>query len=248
MFFPSVELTLLEVIMPWVFAAFAVAIFVLLIYWARRKRGGPEEKEKREERPIMAHSKIPTLMEAKLPMRAERTITEDEATKAREELRVLGVEKDIMDYALTHLYEAHAEGNLTDAERDRLASRYREDKKRVESKATYDESVIGLHQLEKTQAELISMFQDKFDEINRKIGDFRSQLNVVATEVKAQAPAAPTTATPLVEERERLRPTRRVTAEPATKASKTKVEEKIEEIRAEVIKELERLEQMETEG
>jgi len=246
-FFPSLELTLLEDVMPWVFVAFGGVIFVLLIYWSRKKEG-PEEKEKREERPVTAPPKIPTLMEAKLPMRVERSITENEAVKAREELRILGVEKEIVDYALTHLYEAHAEGKLSDVERDRLVSRYQVDKKRVESKLTYDESVIGLHELERTQAELVSMFQNKFEEINRKIGEFRSQLNVAATEVKAPALVAPTLVAPVVEERERLRPTRRAAAEPVTKAPKTKVEEKIEEIRAEVIKELERLEQMETEG
>ncbi len=248
MFFPSVELTLLGAVIPFlVFVAFIVIIFVFLIYWIR-KREKPEEKEGREDKTVSAPSKISTSMEAKLPMRVERTITEDEATKAKGELKVLGVEREIMDYALTHLYEAHAEGKLTDTERDKLANRYREDKKRVDGKTAYDEGVIGLHQLEKTQTELINMFQDKFDEINQKIGEFRSQIKVAPPEVKAPTPATPTQAAPLVEDMEKIRPTKRAAAEPTTKASKTKVEEKIEEIRAEVIKELERLEQMETEG
>ena len=44
------------------------------------------------------------------------------ASNAKDELRMLDLERDILGDAIRRLYEAHAEGKITEQERDKLAS------------------------------------------------------------------------------------------------------------------------------
>lgn len=223
-----------ETLMPWLLAGAFVLIFALLVVWSLR-RGG----RKGAEATVSPPPQISAPMEEKEPLRIERSVTEEEATRAKNELRVLEVEKEIMSYALTRLYEAEAAGNLTVEERDSLADHYRKDLKRVEERLNHDEATIKLQELEKTQADLVKMFYEKFDEVNQRISEFRLRVGVTPKVVRV----------PVAETKEIEKPAvRRPAGEaaPPKPTSKTKAEERIEEIRAEVIKELERLEQMET--
>lgn len=223
-----------ETLMPWLLAGAFVLIFALLVVWSLR-RGG----KKVAEAAVSPPPQISAPIQEKVPLVIERSVTEEEATRAENELRVLDVEKEILSYALTRLYEAEAGGKLSVEERDSLADRYREDLERVEERLNLDEATIQLHGLEKTQADLVKMFYEKFDEVNRRIAEFRVRVGVTPKVAKVPVPE--------VKEIEK-QPVKRPVGEaaPPKPPPKTKVEERIEEIRAEVMKELERLEQMET--
>ncbi|MBS7643608.1 hypothetical protein KEJ26_03400 [Candidatus Bathyarchaeota archaeon] len=222
----------------WIAAVCGITGFALFIFWRIPKR-----KEQKPETIAIKPSKPEPVTIEPIPPRAERSISEEEVSKAREELKILGLEKEIVSYALTRLYEAQAEGKITEAERDRLVGRYKDEMSRIEARIGHNESIITLHDLEKSQSELIKMFRDKFDEINRKIEEVRTRLGVVEELKPAEIPAA-------VEEKPKPKKPAEEKEPPAPKPTppRTKAEEKIEEIRAEVLKELERLEQMETEG
>jgi hypothetical protein len=221
----------------WIAAMCGIVGLALFIFWRIPKR----KEQKTEIAAIQPPKPEPVTMEP-IPSRTERSISEEEVTKAREELKILGLEKEIVSYALTRLYEAHAEGKITEAERDRLVGRYKDEMSRIEARIGHNESIITLHDLEKSQSELIKMFRDKFDEINRKIEEVRARLGVPEGVKPAEIP--------VVEEKPKPKKPVEEKEPPAPKPAppRTKAEEKIEEIRAEVLKELERLEQMETEG
>jgi len=225
---------ILETLMPWLLAGAFVLIFALLVVWSLR-RG----REKVAEATVSLLPQISAPIQEKAPLVIERSVTEEEVTRAKNELRVLDVEKEILSYALTRLYEAEAGGKLSVEERDSLADRYRENLERVEERLTHDEATIQLYELEKTQTDLVKMFYEKFDEMNRRIAEFRVRVGVTPKAAKVPVPE--------VKEIEK-QPVKRPVGEaaPPKLPPKTKVEERIEEIRAEVMKELERLEQMET--
>ena len=50
-----------------------------------------------------------------------RSVTRERVKEASEKLRILNLEREILSYAIRRLYEAHAEGRITEEERDRLA-------------------------------------------------------------------------------------------------------------------------------
>ncbi len=178
-------------------------------------------------------------VEEKWPLKIERTVASEEAKKAQEQLRRLDIEREALSDALRRFYEAQAEGKISEEERERLARRYKERMMRIRDTISRSESVVALRELETMQDDLIKLFSQRFDEVNRKIGELRTHLEIKPS-VEAPVPpkAPPAAAPPKERKRVRKRPT----------PKKTEAEKRIEEIRAEVEKVLERLGQIEVEG
>jgi hypothetical protein len=200
---------------------------------------------------IMRHGKketteeIPEVSEAVagiLPVKAERTVTSFDAQKSQKELRLLDVEREILSFGIRRIYEAHAEGKINDKERDRLALDYKERMREVKDSMTEKESVVALHELEGMQDDLIKLFNDRFDEINKKIGGLRVNLNITPKPITPK-PTIPNAAPVSRSENNIKRKPRK-----PSKPKKTEAEERIDQIRSEVEKVLARLGQMETEA
>src|SRR4030065_725288 len=60
-----------------------------------------------------------------LPFRISKSIQTNDASHAKDELRILDLERAILSYAIRRLYEAHAEGKITEQERESLAGTYK---------------------------------------------------------------------------------------------------------------------------
>ena len=219
----------------------AIIACVIVIY-AMRKRGKKEEEPLEEEK-IIAEPRGS-------PFKIAKSVPSDEATRAKEELRILDLERDILSDAIRRLYEAHAEGKITEEERERLGEMYKSRITTVKDAIAKDESLVALHELEAMQEDLIKLFSERFDELSGKIEELRSRVEVKP--IKEIAIPA------LEEPSEKASPEKVATSEdkekkkrkkPAAKQSpKTEAEKRIEEIREEVEKVLDRLGQMEIEG
>ncbi len=176
----------------------------------------------------------------KLPFNVERTVTSEETKKAQKRLETLDIEREVLSYAIRHFYEAQAEGKISEEERERLARNYKERMMKIKDVISKSEAVVALHELETMQADLIKMFSDRFDEVNRKIGELRVHVEVKPpVEVPVPTPALPKGAPP-------TKGVKKVRKRAPSK--KTEAEKRIEEIRAEVEKVLERLGQIEVEA
>jgi MFS superfamily sulfate permease-like transporter len=225
------------------YAAIGVGAIIacLIVIYAMRKRGEKEEKPSREES-----------MKAEpggLPFKIVKSVPSDEASRAKEELRILDLEREILSDAIRRLYEAHAEGKITEEERERLAQTYKSRITTVKDAISKDESLVALHELEAMQEDLIKLFSERFDELGEKIEELRSKVEV--------KPIKEITI-PAVEETSDKTPSEKAASEekekkkrkkPVTKPSpKTEAERRIEEIREEVEKVLDRLGQMEIES
>jgi len=177
----------------------------------------------------------------KLPITKEHTITIENAKKAQEELKTLEIEREIISYAIRRLYEAHAEGKLSEEERDRLASGYKEKMTIIKDAMARNESVVALHELESMQDDLIKLFNERFDELGAKIEDLRTRLEIKPIkETPIPSEAEPLEVTPKKEKKKE--------GKPPTPPKKTEAEERIEKIKEEVEKVLEKLGQIEAEG
>lgn len=170
-----------------------------------------------------------------------RSVTAEQAKQAQEELRTLGLEREILSDAIRRLYEAHADGKITENEREMLARRYKSRMEKVRDAISERESVAALHELEGMQQDLIKLFDERFDELNRKIEQLRSRVEIMP---KKELPA-PKLVKPLERVEKRRKP--RKLKKPSV-PSKTEAEKRIEKIRLEVEEVLQRLEQMETEA
>jgi len=214
---------------PWLYAiVVGGAVFVALLFLYAMKTGGKKEKEPLEAPPAV-EEKWP-------PLSAERSVTVTEAKKARDELKTLDLEREILSYAIRSLYEAHAEGKITEEERERLAHRYKSRMAKIKETISRSESIVALHELEAMRGDLMKLFSERFDEVNEKIEEIRSRIGIEPV-VEVPTPPPPTP----VKEKRRVR-------RPPSPPTKTEAEKRIEEIKAEVEKVLERLGQIEVEA
>jgi hypothetical protein len=111
------------------------------------------------------------------PIRARASIAETTVDTAKEELRILKIEKEIAGFALSRFDAAEAEGKITKDDRVQLLEKYSTEMQKLEKTIKRKELVIRLHDLENTQTNLIHMFQDKLDELNNDIKQIQSSLN-----------------------------------------------------------------------
>lgn len=213
----------------------ACSIIIYAVRKAGRKKEKPPEKAKAEA-------------ELKgLPFKITKTVQSTDAARAKEELRILDLEREILSDAIRRLYEAHAEGKITEEERERLAETYKSRMMTVKEAISKDESLVALHELESMQEDLVKLFSERFDELNTKIDELRTKVEVKTVKeikipaVSAQPPPPAPEEKPVEEEKAKKKKT------PERPSPRTEAEKRIEEIRSEVEKVLERLGQMEIE-
>ncbi len=158
--------------------------------------------------------------------------------KARRELRILNLKREILSMAIKRLFEAEDEGEITREERIRLSKDYEEELKRVNERIRRAELIVTLHQLEALRDDI----KRRFDEL---LGQTQARIDAILRELKLER----------VEEKPKL-PARRVRRKPKEEKPKREVkekppeagvEERLEELRREILKELEELERLELE-
>lgn len=214
--------------------AASVAAAVIIVYAMRRgdvrnvfrPRGRADSGS---ASPHFAHS---------MPVKLEPTISPEVMEVARSDLRALNLEREVVGYALKRLYESEGEGSITRADRTKLMERYKGEMKRINQLIKRKEMTVKLSELESTQADLVQLFSRKFDELTQTIEDMRSSLG---------APPGGESHPPSEE-----------VVDPSSSASNGEPREeadrqsgaasKILSIQEEVLKMLERLEQIEIEG
>src|SRR5438132_1011917 len=207
-------------------------LITLILLFGRKKT---EQEENKNTAEPLNREPFP------VPDILKKTITSNDASRSRDRLRLASLERDIIGDALTKIYEAETKGQINDSEKNQLLQRYKTDLKRVDGEIDTHKKTVDLYELESAKEDLLKSFQEKILEIDLKISQIRPTLTTTETTTKLPdlpetltSPTPPTTNPP----KER----------PAKEKPKNKAEERLETIREEVLKAMERLEQIETEG
>jgi hypothetical protein len=215
-----------------------------IIIYSMRKQG------KKQEKPAKLDDLEPE--RDSYPFKVTKSVPQEDASQAKDELRILDLEREILSDAIRKLYEAHAEGKITEQERERLAQTYKSRMMTVRDAISRDESLVALHELETMQADLMKLFSDRFTELSGKIEELRSKAQtttpikeITIAPTKPTAEAADDAAEKTAGE-EKAKRKRKPAAAKTT--PRTEAEKRIEEIRAEVEKVLDKLGQMEIES
>jgi len=211
-------------------APFAPLILILLF---GKKKPAPNEN------PPSAESKTEAFP---VPDSLKKSITATDVSKARDRLRLVSLERDIIGDALTKIYEAETKGQINESEKNQLLQRYKTDLKRVDGEIDTQKKTVDLYDLESAKEDLLKSFHEKMLEIDLKIRQIRPSVSITQEEKIIQTPPSPKAEpTPPAS-------TGTVKERPAKERPKNKAEERLETIREEVLKAMERLEQIETEG
>src|SRR5437867_13403938 len=177
-----------------------------------------------------------------IPDILKKTITGTDLSKARDRIRLASLERDIIGDALTKIYEAKAKGQINEPEKNQLLQRYKTDLKRVDGEIDTHKKTVDLYDLESAEEDLLKRFHEIMLEIDLKISQIRPTTTIAPEEKTAQPPPTPKT------DPAQTTPTTPAKERPAREKPKNKAEERLETIREEVLKAMERLEQIETEG
>jgi flagellar basal body-associated protein FliL len=198
------------------------------------------------------------------PFKISKSVQGTMASTAKNELRMLDLEREILGDAIRRLYEAQAEGKITEVEREKLAASYKQRMNTIKESITKDESIIALHELESMQEDLMKLFSERFGELTTKVEELRGRIDVKPIrEIPVKMPKQVPVQLEESEEEEGEEAEEEETAEakpseekpkrkrkpPEEKPTqKTEAERRIESIRSEVEKVLDKLGQMEIEG
>lgn len=250
---------------PVIVLAFVLVIIIAVgtvVFAMRRygnKKGAPdpnkEPQNQQHSRPSVGLDF--TTAPSATPFRISKSVQATMASSAKDELRMLDLEREILGDAIRRLYEAQAEGKITEAEREKLAASYKQRMNTIKDSITKDESIIALHELEGMQEDLMKLFSERFGELTSKVEELRTRIDVKPIR---EIPIKPIPTTPIqIEEadEEEEETTEEEAGEkkavkkrkPAEEKStqKTEAEKRIESIRSEVEKVLDKLGQMEIE-
>jgi hypothetical protein len=226
----------LDETLTYVLIVSGVVIACLIVIYAMRRRGRKDEKPPEEEKKMELTG---------LPFKIVKSVSQEETARARKELGILDLEREILSDAIRRLYEAHADGRVTEEERERLARTYKSRMIVVKEAISKDESLVALHELEAMQEDLMKLFSERFDEVSTKVEELRSRVDVkpIREITVPSAEAIATAETPAAEAKTKRRRKRA----PVRPSRKAEAEKRIEKIRAEVEKVLDKLGQMEVE-
>ncbi|MCX8150009.1 MAG: hypothetical protein N3D85_00660 [Candidatus Bathyarchaeota archaeon] len=196
--------------------------------------------------------------------RVTKSVQSTDASRAKDELRILELEREILGDAIRHLYEAHAEGKITEAERDKLASSYKQRMMSVKESIARDETIVALHELESMQEDLMKMFSERFGELSGKVEELRGRIELKPVkEIKIQIPKPQAPVVPDQMEKEEEaeesaeegagvegeeKPKKKRKPPSENSAQKTEAELRIDAIRSEIDKVMDKLGQMEIES
>jgi hypothetical protein len=199
------------------------------VFWKKREAEKPPEHERIIPLPNLSNSSPETAP----------TTSPEAVQRAREALKVLRLERQIIGSAVTTIYESQSKGVISQAERDQMLEKYKVDLKRLEKGIEENQKLVDLHDLEAEREEVIRGFNAKLAEIDTKLKNLRSGST---TQKRDKQPETRNTNDPASNSPQQA--SDNDPAQPATNDS----EKRIEQIREEILKAMDRLEQIETEG
>jgi len=243
----------------------AITASMTMFFGMRLKNKKPKKEEKNKNKDLNSNLEIPNIS-----FRISKSVQTTTASNAKDELRILDLEREILGDSIRRLYEAQAEGKITETEREKLALTYKNRMATIKESIAKDETIVALHELEGMQEDLMQLFSERFSELTSKVDELRGKIDIKPIReipIKMPTPVAPIQQMEIDdEEEEETTPTyrnknnsdnssseerqKKKRKPPTTEKPdvKSEAEKRIETIRSEVEKVLDKLGQMEIEN
>lgn len=216
-----------------------VSLATLLTFWKKKESQAPPER-------IIPLPNLPGST-----LERPRSSSLEDVKQAKEALKVLKLERQIIGSAVTTIYESQMKGTITEAERDRLLEKYKVDLERIEKSLDEKEQVVELYDLDIEREQVTKNYRAKLAEIDARLKELRSG-----------STSEPRNPIPYTREQTNIEaqksvireqgPEREAVQDQSTKQKEdeqiTNAEKRIEKIRAEILQAMDRLEQIEAEG
>ena len=209
-----------------------------------------EPSESGEQTPSTVIAPVFEKGAVKLP-EIKRKINVKDADDARSKIRTLSLQKEISSIVLKRLFEAEDEGEINRDERLRLSKGYETELKDINEELKQAELVVTLNELELIRTDIMKKFEATLNTTQSRIDLVLKELKLDVIEEEEPKP---------VEKKPKVTTPKKVTVdkpvdepeiveeEAPKKKPASDVEAKLEQLRREVLKELEELEKLELEA
>ena len=227
----------------------AVAIMMFL----RATEGGKSTRddETYDARPTVVRVESKRVRVPDLPSVANRSDVE----QARIQVRTLTLQQEILSMVMKRLFEAEDNGEINRDERERLSKNYEAEMQQVAEELTKAELIVSLNELEEIRSNIIEQFQQTLTDTQSKIDLIIKELDIKQPEPEPEPEPEPPKPRPR-RRRPRPQPQEDAEEEPEeeeedeetrSRGRRDTVEDRLDKLKQDVLKELEELERLELE-
>lgn len=234
----------------------AIAVAAIAVYLFIRASSTSSGKERKKPLDFLEEETSPSLYRvtpgesASLDLpKTQRHLKRSDLDRARSKIRTLTLQSELYSIILKRLFEAEDEGEITREERLSLSGGYESDLKSVSEGLKRAELVVSLNELETIRDDILKKFEETFNSTQIRIDTILKQLDIQVEkeEVKPRAPPRRRPPEEKVEEEEEALEEAEDEEKPRAAKPRSDVEAKLEQLRNEVLKELEELDKLELE-
>jgi hypothetical protein len=232
----------------------AVAIFM---FWRASGSSKKEEEKPAEEPPKKDPLRVELqMMERKVKIPPlDKKIAATDIEMAKNQIRTLTLKQEINSMVLRRLFEAEDEGEISREERVRLGKVYEDEMKQIAEDLKKSEMLVSLAELESIREEIVKKFEESMSQT-------QSRIDLIIKELKIEEPPKPVEEerlkVPTANKRKRMAPkvkTEESEEEPTDAEGEEKqptakqdVESRLEQLKKEVMKEIDELDKLELEN
>jgi hypothetical protein len=101
-----------------------------------------------------------------------------QVTEARSTIRTLTLKQEIFSMVMKRLFEAEDEGEISKGEREQLAKDYEDEMKQIEDSLNQAELIISLNELEEIRRNVIKQYETTLNDTRQKIDLIVKELNI----------------------------------------------------------------------
>lgn len=227
-------------------AAVAIFMFMKATDGVSKPVKKPEDEETITRSISIKPSNVTT---PNLPMVTEKL----EVDKAKVSIRTLTLQQEILGMVMKRLFEAEDEGEINKDERERLSQNYEGELQQVTEQLNKAELIVSLNELEEIRTNIIQQFQETLTDTQSKIDLIIKELNIQQIEPEPKEEPKPEPPKRPKRARPRPQPQQDEQEEPEDDESETQtrgrqtVEDRLDKLKQDVLKELEELDRLELE-
>ena len=239
-------------------SAIGVAIIVVYMFVRATSSGKPQEDSKKGESPLQVNDATSQRISSSGSGSQERirltqinkTLQDTDIERARSNLRTLTLKQEILSVIMKRLFEAEDDGEITREERISLSTEYEKEIKEVQEELKKSELIVSLSELESIRDDIIKKFESTLNSTQQKIDMIIKELKIKPlSETPEPEPEPKTTRRPepeTVEEEEEEE--EEEIEEQVGRRRPSNVDERLNRLKEEVLKELEELDRLELES
>jgi len=232
----------------------ALVVAAVAIYMFMRATGGTKSSRQGEPGPEPEPLKVSVDQSRRVQVpELQRLAKRDQVSEARVKIRTLALQQEIITLVMKRLFEAEDNGEISREERERLGKGYEAEMNQVTEELNRAELIVSLSELEEIRSDLVRQFQETLTDTQQKIDMIIGELHIEPPEPEA-------------EEKPALRPARRPRTRPRPQPEEEEageeeeeeeeeaprgrdtVEDRLNKLKEDVLKELEELDRLELEA